>query len=139
MSVHRIRKADIKSGTGSFHERGLRRKLKEITRIKKVRMCRGCSKPKTQCDCPKDMREAVRRYHNHREHYLRGQSVRSRDTRQAQALQVMRTRQRMWNALRTTIIRPVVAAAHYFTTLKTMVSWQRASRRGKAASRYCDG
>jgi hypothetical protein len=27
-----------------------------------MRMCRGCSKPKDQCDCPKDSREAGRRY-----------------------------------------------------------------------------
>jgi hypothetical protein len=102
MSVHRIRKADIKSGTGSFHERGLRRKLKEITRIKKVRMCRGCSKPKTQCDCPKDMREAVRRYHNpYWPPFLVGLLSATKPLSTT-----MRTRQRMSNALRTTIIVP---------------------------------
>jgi hypothetical protein len=62
MTVHRIRKADIKSGTGSLREREVRRAFKTLE-PKKVRMCRGCSKPKDQCDCPKDMREAVRRYH----------------------------------------------------------------------------
>ena len=63
MTVHRIRKADINSGSGSLREREVRRAFKQATHVKKVRMCRGCSKPKDQCDCPKDMREAVRRYH----------------------------------------------------------------------------
>jgi hypothetical protein len=62
MTVHRLRKADIKSGTGSFHERVLRRAFKKATHVKKVRMCRGCGKPKTQCDCPKSCLEASRRY-----------------------------------------------------------------------------
>jgi hypothetical protein len=61
MTVHRICKADIKSGTGSYQERALRRQFKQATHVKKVRMCRGCSKPKDQCDCPKSCLEASRR------------------------------------------------------------------------------
>jgi hypothetical protein len=61
MSVHRIRKADIKSGTGSLREREVRRAFKALA-PKKVRMCRGCSKPKDQCDCPKSCLEASRRF-----------------------------------------------------------------------------
>jgi hypothetical protein len=61
MTIHRIRKADIKSGTGSYQERVLRRRFKAQA-PKKVRMCRGCSKPKDQCDCPKSCLEASRRF-----------------------------------------------------------------------------
>jgi hypothetical protein len=61
--IVRLKKADIKSGKGSLTERALRRRFKQATQIKKVWMCRGCSRPKTECNCPRDMREAVRRYH----------------------------------------------------------------------------
>ena len=36
MTVHRLRKADMRSGVGSYHERVLRRAFKEVTRVKKA-------------------------------------------------------------------------------------------------------
>jgi hypothetical protein len=62
MTLHRLRKADIRSGGGSLTERNLRRRFKHATQVKKVRMCRGCSRPKDQCNCPKSCLEASRRF-----------------------------------------------------------------------------
>jgi hypothetical protein len=62
MTIIRLRKADARAGSGGLLERKLRRRFKQAA-PKRARTCRGCGKPKDQCDCPKDMREAVRRYH----------------------------------------------------------------------------
>jgi hypothetical protein len=70
MTVHRLTKTRIRefvSGGGSAFERAVRRSfaraMVRTTRIARARMCQGCGRPKAECNCPKDMAEAVRRYH----------------------------------------------------------------------------
>jgi hypothetical protein len=47
---------------GSFREREVRKGFKKVTQVKTPRMCRGCAKPKDQCDCPRSCLEASIRY-----------------------------------------------------------------------------
>ena len=61
-TIHRLRKADARSGSGGYSERVLRRAFKQAMHIKKPRMCRGCSRLKTECTCPKSCLEASRRF-----------------------------------------------------------------------------